>query len=99
MFLRTVTLEGNKRSGRRRVKYTTLFNDQKNFTDIKALFSHVGQDIYKCWTGFNIGDICKHVDLYALGGIAPDPRTDMKFKIHDEDQVNGSNLCSKIFGP
>ena len=55
--------------------------------------------MYKNWNDWTLGDIFKHVGLYDLGGIAPDPRTDMKFKIHDEDQVNGSNLCSKIFGP
>ena len=46
IFICKVTAEENKISGRRRVKYTTLFNNCKNFTNIKASLDHAAQDVY-----------------------------------------------------
>ena len=80
------------------MKYTTLFNDRENFTNLKASFAHVGQDIHKYWKYFTVDDIWKQVVMYAIYGIEPYLRMDIKLKIHDEDQVNGSNLCKQI-GP
>ena len=80
------------------MKYTTLFNDRENFTNLKASFAHVGQDIHKYWKYFTVDDIWKQVVMYAIYGIEPYLRMEIKLKIHDEDQVNGSNLCKKI-GP
>ena len=81
------------------MKYTTLFNYWKNFTNIKASLDHVGQYIYKDWTSFTVDYIRKQVDLYAIYGIVPSTSMEMKLKIHNEDQINGSNLLKNIFGP
>ena len=48
---------------------------------------------------FTIGDIQKQVGMCDLDGIAPSPRTDVKSKVQNEDKVNGSSLCKKIFVP
>ena len=80
MFLYKVTEEQNKRYGRRRVKYTTLFNYWKNVTNIKASLAHTGKCIYKYWTGFNVDNIWKQVGLYDIDGIAPSSRIEVKFK-------------------
>ena len=56
-FLRKVTVEEKKISGRRRGKYTTRFNDCKKLTNIKASLDHVNKDIYKDWTDFTVDEI------------------------------------------
>ena len=76
------------------MKYTTLLNYWKKITNVKDSLARMGQDIFKYWTGFTGNYIRKKVIMYALDGLAPSPRTDMKLKSHNEDQVNYSNLCN-----
>ena len=59
---------------------------------------HAGEDIYKYCTCFTVYYIWKQLVLYYFDCIAPSPRKGIKFKIHDEYQVNDGNLCENIFG-
>ena len=40
----------------------------------------------------------QHLSLYLLHGNSPSPQIEMKFKDENEDPVNGSTLCNRIFG-
>ena len=39
-----------------------------------------------------------HLGVYLLHSLSPSPQIEMKFKCHDEDLVNGSDICNRIFG-
>lgn len=39
-----------------------------------------------------------HLALYLLHSISPSPQVEMKFRSQKEDPVNGSDLCTEVFG-
>ena len=47
---------------------------------------------------FNTEEMMAHLGLYLLHGISPAPRIEMKFESSVKDPVNGSDLCSQVFG-
>ena len=53
---------------------------------------------YKTFSLFSVNEIMAHLAIYLLRSISPSPQIEMKFKTQKEDPVNGSNLCTEVFG-
>ena len=53
---------------------------------------------YPSWKPFSLDEFKKINALYKYQGLNPSLRIDMKFKYQAEDPLQGSDLCSKIFG-
>ena len=47
---------------------------------------------------FAIDETMLHLALYMLHSILPSLQVEMKFKTQKEDPVNGSDLCTEVFG-
>ena len=60
---------------RRNQAKVSMFNDWKNYTNLKASLCGAGEDIYKYWYEFSADKIRMHVGLYAFDGVSPSPRT------------------------
>ena len=70
------------------------------YSNTKALLSNAGQPgyMYPDWKPFSVAEIKKFIGLYILQGLSPSPQVKMKFKAQSIDAINGSDLCSSIFG-
>ena len=76
------------------------FDELTGWTNTKALMQNagVGGGKYKNFKNFSSQELMSHLSLYMLHGISPSPQVDLKFKCHQDDPVNGSDLCFEVFG-
>ena len=74
--------------------------DLTTWTNTKAMLCNagVGGGMYKDFKPFTIAETRAQLAVYLLQGLSPSPQLEMKFLSQDEDPVNGSNLCHKVFG-
>jgi Transposase IS4/SAP domain len=70
------------------------------YSNTKALLLNAGQPgyLYPDWKPFTVTEIKKFIGLYILQGLSPSPQVKMKFKPQSIDAINGSDLCSSVFG-
>ena len=47
---------------------------------------------------FSFDETMAHLTIQLLHSISPSPQIEMKFKTQKEDPVNGSDLCTEVFG-
>ena len=50
------------------------------------------------WTYFSICEVEQFVSLLILNGLNVSSRLEMKFKMKEEDPVNGNKLCAQVCG-
>ena len=53
---------------------------------------------YSDFKDFTLDELMKHTSLYLLQGLSPSPQIEIKFKLQDEDPVNGNDLVHWAFG-
>jgi hypothetical protein len=70
------------------------------YSNTKALISNAGQpgNLYPDWKPFMVTEIKKFIGLYILQGLSPSPQVKIKFKPQSIYAINGSDLCSSVFG-
>ena len=75
-------------------------DDLTAWLNIKAILLNGGKGggKYSRFVSFTKLEVMAHLGLYLLHSISPSPQVEMKFKSEVEDPVNGSNLCSSVFG-
>ena len=74
--------------------------DLTTWSNTKAILSNAGTGggSYKDFRQFTMNEVRAHLGLYALHGLSPSPQIEMKFRSQEEDPVNGSDLCHRVFG-
>ena len=74
--------------------------DMTKWTNAKAMLACAGDKgaSYSNFQYFSIDEIRSHLGLYLLQGVSPSPQVEQKFKNSEEDPVNGSELCHRVFG-
>jgi len=66
---------------------------------MRAILMNAGsKHFYPSWKPFDIDEYNRFIALYIFQGLNPSPRISMKFNSQVEDPLQGSDLCSKIFG-
>jgi hypothetical protein len=73
--------------------WTTLTNKKAMLAD-----ADVPGGVYHDWKPFSPVEVRRFIALYMLQGLSPSPQIKMKFEPHNEDPINGSNMCFKVFG-
>ena len=75
-------------------------DDLNSWTNTKAMMLNAGSrgGKYYRYNDFSKSELMSHLALYLLHGVSPSPQIEMKFSSQDEDPVNGSNLCHRVFG-
>ncbi len=69
------------------------------FANLRAILLNAGTpQYYPSWQPFTPDEYKRFLALYIYQGLDPSPRISMKFKPQSEDPLQGSDLCSKIFG-
>ncbi len=58
----------------------------------------VSSRVYPDWKPFSPIKVRKFIVLHILQGLSPSPQIKMKFVPQNEDPINGSNICLKVFG-
>ena len=81
-------------------KSAVTIEDLTTWSNMKAMLSNAGANgkHYKSFQPFTMREVRSFFGLLFLQGISPSPQIEMKFKSHNEDTVNGSNLCNRVFG-
>jgi hypothetical protein len=70
-----------------------------SFANLRAILMNAGTpQLYQSWKPFTPDEYKRFIALYIYQGLNPSPRVSMKFKSQVEDPLQGSDLCSKIFG-
>ena len=74
--------------------------DWTMLTNKKAMLANAGVPggVYHDWKPFSPVEVRQFIALYILQGLSPSPQIKMKFQPHNEDPINGSNMCFKVFG-
>jgi hypothetical protein len=74
--------------------------DWTTYSNTKALLLNAGQPgyLYPDWKPFSVSEVKKFIGLYIFQGLSPSPQLKMKFKLQSVDPINGSDLCSSVFG-
>jgi hypothetical protein len=54
--------------------------------------------IYPEFAPFSPKEFKNFLGLYLLNGLNPSPQLKQKFKPQHEEPINGSDLCSQVFG-
>ena len=70
-----------------------------SWTNTKAMICNAGKrgGRYSRFVDFSKPELMQHLALYLLHGISPSPQIEMKFTDHNDDPVNGSTLCNRLF--
>jgi hypothetical protein len=67
--------------------------------NMRAILMNAGsKHFYLSWKPFDIDEYKWFIALYIFQGLNPSPQVSMKFCSQFEDPLQGSDLCSKIFG-
>jgi hypothetical protein len=70
-----------------------------SFENLSGILCNAGTpQYYPSWKPFPPNEFKKFSALYIYQDLNPSPRISMKFESKAEDPLQGSNLCSKIFG-
>ena len=71
-------------------------NDLTGWFNMKAMMVNVGKRGGN-YSGLKKRELMAHL-FYLLHSISPSPQIEMKFKCHDKNPVNVSDICNRIFG-
>lgn len=70
------------------------------WTNQRGYLSNAGEGggNYVNWKPFSVEEMMSHLGVYLLNGLSPSPLIEYKFSPQVQDQVNGNDLCARIFG-
>ena len=79
---------------------TVTIDELTSWTNTKAMIANAGRrgGRYGRFVDFSKVELMKHLSIYLFHGISPSPQIEFKFVHPNEDPVNGSALCNRIFG-
>jgi hypothetical protein len=64
------------------------------YTNLKAMLSFAGEKNYSYpdFKAFTVNELKQHLALYAVNGLCPSPRAELKFKQQSIDAINGNGF-------
>jgi hypothetical protein len=73
--------------------------DWTSYANLRGTMLNAGTpQFYPSYTPFKPDEYKNFIALYIYQGLNPSPRVSMKFRSQVEDPLQGSDLCSKVFG-